>query len=125
MKTTRLLVSLLAAASAAFLAACESDYDDSDHNPPAGMGAIVIENNTYNDIEVFLDGVRVKNVSDDDDRAYDLAPGEYRVFLNEDDGRREWSHRVDVLENRNTVLYVSNDAFDFDDYSVIIDHQDP
>lgn len=125
MKTNRLLALVLAPVLAAlFLTACE-EYDESDHEPPDGQGAIVIKNHTYDDIEVFIDGIRAKDVNDDSNRAYNLAPGEYRIVLNEDDGPRDWSHRVDVLENRNTILNVSDEPFDHDGYSVTIDYDKP
>ena len=87
---------------------CEDD-EDIDHDPPAGMGSIVVDNRTYNDINVFIDGIQTNRTSDKDWRAYDLAPGVYRVVLDEDDGDRNFRGDVDVLENQLTIMDVEAD----------------
>jgi len=88
-------------------AGCEwNDRDDFDHTPPAGQGAVVVDNRTFTDIEVFLNGARVGRVGDYDWRAFDRAPGVCRLVLNEDDGRRYYSDDVDIIANRRTIVEV-------------------
>lgn len=109
---------LAAAMAALFLTAgCETD-DEFDHTPPAGQGSIVIDNFTYTDIEFFVNGVRRDVVNEDDDQAFDFAPGVYRVVLNDEDGDRSWAGDVDVLQDRLTVLRVRISTGSFDDYVV-------
>ena len=103
-----------------FTSGCEWDDDDEfDHNPPAGQGSIVIDNFTYSDIEFFVNGVLVGKINDDDDRAFDFAPGVYRVVLNDEDDQRNWAADVDVLEGRLTILTVRIDSSGFYDYDVV------
>ncbi len=105
-------------ASLFFTPGCEWDDDDFDHNPPAGHGSIIIDNYTYSDIELFVDGLLAGKINNDDDRAFDLAPGVYRVLLNDEDDQRNWAGDVDVLEGRLTILTVRIDSTDFNDYDV-------
>jgi hypothetical protein len=100
-----------------FTPGCESD-DDFDHDPPAGMGSIIIDNFTYTDIEFFLDGILQETVKSDHDKTFDLTPGVYRVVLNDKDGDRNWADDVDVLEGRLTVLTVKIDTGYIDGYDV-------
>jgi len=105
-------------AAALFTTGCEWDDEEYDHNPPAGQGSLIVDNYTSTDIEVFVDGVRLGEARNDRDRAFDLAPGVYRLVLNDEDDRRNWAGDVDVLEGRLTILTVRIDASDFDDYDV-------
>lgn len=113
-----------ALAVAAFLAlfplGCEYDDDDFDHDPPAGLGTLYVDNNTGDDLDVFVDGAEMQGVGDYDERFYDLAPGVRRVVLDEDDGDRSFADDVDVLEGRRTIIDVSRDSDDFDRYDVVI-----
>lgn len=110
---------LVAAAALTLAAGCE-DEDDNDHEPPPGQGSIIIYNNTPDDIAVYIDDVRVEDVGDDDDRAYDLQPGVHRVVLDQRGGDRTFRDDVDVLEGRRTIMDVTFDAFDSFDYDVAI-----
>lgn len=105
---------------------CDWEDDDyTDHEPPAGKGSIVVDNNTADDIKVYIEGVRVADVNDFDDRAYDLNPGVYRVVLDQDGGDRTFRDDVDVIEGRLTILDVSIDLFDPDDYDVEVFFRTP
>ena len=114
---------LLLAAGLAFSAGC--DWDDSDdnedYNPPDGEGALRVDNNTGDDIRVYVDGEELGTVGDYSDRVFNREPGVYRVVLDQKNGDRDFRDEVDVVENRLTVLDVSydNDPFD-DDYDVEI-----
>lgn len=111
-------VLVLAVAPLLVGAGCEwDDDDDDDFEPAEGKGAIVVDNNSADDIAVFIDGLRVSNVDDFTDEAYELEPGVYRIVLDQRDGDRSYRDDVDVLENRRTVLDVSAPTFD-DDYDV-------
>jgi hypothetical protein len=96
---------------------CDYDEDDNDHEPPAGQGSLIIYNRTPDDIAVFVDDVRLEDVGDDNDRAYDLAPGVHRVILDQRGGDRTFRDDIDILEGRRTIMDVAidpNDAFDYD-----------
>lgn len=94
-------------------AGCEMD-DDPDHVPPAGFGALFLENNTSEDIRVYIDGADKGEVSDYSDRPFDLRPGTYRLILDQEDTRRSWRGDIDVIENRLTILDVTDDYNDLD-----------
>ena len=97
---------LLAAAAligSVTLAGCDDD-DDIDHDPPAGQGSIVVDNDGYRDLHVYIDGVYQGEVRDGHRTAYDRAPGVYRVVLDESGSDRGYSADVDVLAGRLTVL---------------------
>ena len=102
-------------------AGCEEDDDYKDHDIPAGKGSLVVQNRTADDIDVFVDGALVSRVDDDDEGAFDLAPGFRRVVLVEKDGDRDWRRDVDILDQRFTVLRVTFDLSDNDTYDVNID----
>jgi len=99
------------------LGAC--DNDDWNHTPPPGMGSIIVDNRTADDVNVYLDGYYTNGVSDFDYEAYDLAPGIHRVVLDESHGSRNWWGDVDVLQGKLTVLEV-NDGYYSSDYDVRI-----
>jgi len=94
---------------------------DDDHTPPAGMGSILVRNNTGDDIYVYLDGTLASNRADyASTTAYDLKPGSYRVALTERRGWRSWSGFVDVLEGRLTFMDVTLDLQNTYAYDVVI-----
>ena len=97
---------------------CETDEDEFDHKPPAGQGSIIVDNYTYTDIEFYVNGLLTGKINDDKDEAFDLAPGVYRIVLNDEDDQRNWAGDVDVLEGQLTILSVTIDATDFNDYAV-------
>ncbi len=108
----RQFLSISLAASLLLLAGC--DDDDYDHSPPAGQGSIVIDNNGHEDIHVYIDGVYLDKVRDGHWRAFDRAPGVYRVVLDESGSDRLYRDDVDVLAGQLTVLYVTPSVFDND-----------
>jgi len=112
----RLPVLLMVITSIILPAGCETD-DDPDHVPPDGLGALFIVNHTFEDIRVYIDGADKGEVSDDSDRPLDLRPGTYRLVLDQEDTRRSWRGDIDVIENRLTVLDVTDD---YDDLDVVI-----
>ena len=107
----------------ALAAGCdEGDYLD--HNPPAGQGSLVIVNNTDDDIDVFLDGMQVMDVDNWDDSTLDLDPGARRLVLDQDDGPRSESEDIDILDGRLTIVRVSLDALNFNDYHIDVEYED-
>ncbi|NCC52495.1 MAG: hypothetical protein EOM20_14935 [Spartobacteria bacterium] len=101
----RTLVCLVVCAGAILLTSgCEDDDDDYDHDPPAGMGALIVDNKTDNDMAVYIDGIEQVKTDEDHWRAYDLFPGEYRVVLREKGGDRSSSFDADILEGRQTIV---------------------
>ena len=108
----RLAAFALAAALAAGFA-CGCDDDEHDHDLPAGMGAICVDNETGNRLRIYVDGAEVESVSAWKQRYFDLNPGLYRVVLDDDDAQRTWGGDVDVLEGRLTVIEArAGGAFD-------------
>jgi hypothetical protein len=104
----------------ATLSGCDWGRDE-DHTPPAGMGSIMLRNNTGADIDVYLDGVGASHRADRGTTTpYDLKPGTYRVSLAEHDGYRSYSGFVDVLQGRLTFMDVTLDLHDRFAYDVVI-----
>lgn len=111
----------LAAVAAALLGlpACEED-DKFDHDPPAGQGTLYVDNETADDLDVYIDGAKTNSVDDGDTRYYDLAPGVHRVVLDDDNGDRNFRDDVDVLQGQRTILEVRTDWNDSDAYDVFV-----
>ncbi len=86
------------------LAACDRDWD---HTPPDGQGALIVDNRTADDLDVYLDGRATNRVDDFDHEVFDVAPGVARVVLDEAHGSRAWRGDVDVIEGKLTVLEVT------------------
>jgi hypothetical protein len=102
------------------MSGCDADEeDDYDYVPPAGQGAMIVDNNTDNDIEVFVDGQSRGKVGDDSDRPFDVSPGVHRVVLDEKGGDRVYRDDIDILNGRLTVLDVDSD-FDYVEYDVLV-----
>lgn len=107
------------------VAGCDDSSDnDFDHTAPAGQGALIVDNRTYDDINVYVDGIRVGKVGDYDDRAFDLNPGTHRVVLDQEDGGRNAADDIDILEGRLTVLQVESEGTFSDDYRLSVDYRD-
>ena len=111
----------LAATVTCWGAGCDDDEDDYDHDVPAGQGTLVVDNNTPDRVRVFIAGAQVQSVGKGDERYYDLDPGLYRVALDGEDTDRFWTGEADVLQGRLTILKVSDDLGDFDDFDVDVD----
>ena len=99
------------------------DEEDFDHVPAVGMGTMVIDNDTSDDIEIFVDGALVGDVDDYDDRYVDMLPGVYRVVLADEDGARSFRDEIDILANRLTILHVDTGSL-WGEYSVWVEFQD-
>ncbi len=116
----------VAACGLALLAAagCEDDEDYRDHVPAAGQGSLIVDNNTMQDLDLFLDGALNREVGDGKEAIVDLAPGEYRVVLDSQDSNRSFAGDVDVLEGRLTILHVSIRLGAPDALNVTIEYED-
>jgi hypothetical protein len=104
-------------------AGCDDLDDELDHTPAAGLGALIVENNTGSDINLYLDGLSRGQVDADDSLAIDLNPGTYRVVLDEDDGDRQYGADVDILEGRLTVMRVYIQSGSYSEYRVNTEFQ--
>lgn len=93
--------------SIALLCGCEDD-DNINHTPPAGMGALGIDNRTSSDIDIYIDGTKSSSVNDWHVRVLDLEPGVYRLVLNDEDGYRNYSDDIDILADKVTELTVTD-----------------
>jgi hypothetical protein len=99
---------------------CDDD-DDFDHVPAEGMGALVIDNDTFDDLDIFVDGAQIGHVTDGHDGFFDMAPGLYRIVLTDEDGDRSYRNELDVLVGRLTVMYVDEPLSAFaDEYRVVV-----
>jgi len=92
------------AAGILLLAGC--DNDDYKHDPSPGQGSIIVDNRSWDVIHVYISGYYTNDVGDYDYEAYDRDPGVYRVVLDQKGGSRSYSHDVDVIEGKRTVLKV-------------------
>ena len=106
-----------------WVAGCDdpSDNTDFDYVPPSGHGAIIVDNLSPTDVNVFVDGSSVGRVGDDHDEHFDLTPGSHRVVLDQEDGGRSWGGDVDVLDGRLTILRVTLDTGDQHGYKVKVE----
>ena len=102
------LAAVLSAGTIFFAAGCEDDHEYS--RPPVGFGRLVLENYTAEDIRPYVDGVARELVENGHDRAYDLAPGQHRVVLDQKGGTHLATvFEVDALENRVVIAEVRED----------------
>lgn len=104
-------------------AGCETEDEDYDHVPSPGNGSLIIDNDSDSDMALFLDGSYTSSINDGETRIIDIAPGLYRIVLDENDGNRSYRSDIDILENRLTILNVSKDLSDGYSYSVTIAFQ--
>ena len=102
------------AAMSMLLTGC--DDDGFNHDPPPGQGSIIVDNRTPDVIHVYIDETYANDVGDYDYEAYDRDPGLYRVVLGQKSGTRSYSHDVDVIEGKLTVLRVSLDEASWEYY---------
>lgn len=110
-----------ALAALAALSGCDAtDEEDYDYTPPAGKGALIVDNKTSSDIDVYIDGVLQGQAGDDADTHFDLAPGEHRLVLDEEDGNRDFAADIDILEGRLTIVRVTYDVTDSSDFDATI-----
>jgi hypothetical protein len=113
-----------AAASLLLVAGCEDDSDDFEHTPAAGLGALVIHNETTDDMTVFIDGGGTNEVEAWESAAYDLSPGLHRVVLDQENGDRTYRDDVDILLGRLTELKVRYRPDDLDHYEGTVTFED-
>ena len=125
MKSGVIRAGFMGAVAAVLIWLCGCDWKDEnhrrhdiDHVPPAGQGSLVIDNLTDTDADVFVDGTARGRAGDDSVRTIDLAPGLYRVVLDEVDGHRAYRADIDVLDGKLSVLEVRTESGDFDSYKV-------
>ena len=115
-KRSRWLAAGAGAVLALWMAGCEDDRFD--HDPPAGQGAVIVDNYTGDKVRVYIDGEERESLKAGKHRAYDLEPGICRVVLDGDEAWRSWTGDVDVLDGRLTVLEVTTAAWAPGSYDV-------
>ena len=100
---------------------CEDRGNNRDYHydPPDGEGVLVVDNQALDDVEVYVDGDQVADVRNGHHEGVNLNPGEYPVVLVHHHGDRQWADYVDILEDRQTILWVA-DGGNSDSYNVSI-----
>lgn len=97
----------MALAAALVVAGCEWEDDPTDHDVPPGKGLIVVDNNTVDNIAVYIDGAKRGTTDAFSNDAYSVAPGLHRVILDQRGGSRSWRDDVDAVEGKRTILGVT------------------
>lgn len=105
------------------LSGCEDAEDDFDMTLEDGKGALIVQNLSGSDFNVFVEGVRIGEVDSNDHLATELDPGVVRVFLCEQDGdHRGYGEDLDILEGRRTIVRIQRDDDDWNDYDITIEY---
>ena len=117
--TGRLALVLATACLGLMAAGCDDGRPDVD-NPPAGMGRLVIDNRSPEDIHAYFDGEPMGEIRDGKYRTFDLPPGELRVTLDQSHSDRMASRDVDILRDRIMVMQVEDDYYRWDRLDVFI-----
>jgi len=108
------------AAGIVLLAGC--DDGNYKHDCPPGQGSIIVDNHSTEVIHVYINGYYTNDVGDFDYEAYDREPGVYRLVLDQKSGNRSYSHDVDVIDGKRTVLKVYVDELYWEyDISIFYD----
>jgi len=94
-------------------AGCEDNNDnDFNHDPPAGQGSLIVDNQTPDDFKLYVDGIREQDVRDGHWEAVDLTPGVRRaVLVDEDANDRSYANDVDILEGQQTIIRVTGNTY--------------
>ncbi len=100
---------------------CDDVDDEFDFVPSAGHGALIVENNTASDVDLYINGQSRGEVDSDSYLPVDLMPGVYRVVLDEQDGDRQYGVDVDILNGRLTVLRAYIDSGSYTEYRVRVE----
>ena len=109
-------VGLIAAA-----AGCEDWDKDFHHTPPPGMGSLIVDNRTSDEVNVIVDGADKGRVDSYDDKTCDLAPGLHRVMFDQHHGDRDGVFDFTTATGRVTILHLEVADSDWDDYSASFD----
>lgn len=114
-------LSVVIAALMLVLTGCE---DDDPYSPPAGMGALLVDNRTAADLQLFVNGEAYPTVENGDDSVWDLDPFLYRIVLNDENDQRNYSADLDILADRVTELRVYSSLTDFNGFDVEVRYLD-
>ena len=117
---TRLALSVALALTALFAAGCDDSEGNYAHTPPPGQGSLIVDNNGWLNVSVFIDGVDYGDVRDGQWKAFDLEPGDYRVVLDEPNGDRSFRTDIDILQDRQTIMDNTGPGPGRDDLAVIV-----
>ncbi len=104
----------------AVVVGCE-DYDDDKSTrggrtylPAAGMGAILVENDSFSDWNVDIDSVQVGRVASGSFLVRDATPGRHLIHLDVHQGSEVEDRAIDVEEGLLSVVRIDGDSFDYD-----------
>ncbi len=100
-------------------AGCDDGRPDVD-DPPEGMGRLVVDNRSPEDLHAYFDGEPAGEIRDGKYRTFDLPPGEVRVTLDQSHSDRMASRDVDILRDRIVVMEVEDDVYRWDRLDVFI-----
>jgi hypothetical protein len=88
---------------------------------PEGKGTLVLDNLTADTVNVFVGGVQTSIVEAVSESVVYLAPGLYRVVLDQENGARNYRDDVDVLLGRQTILHIDYNLTNANLYSVTME----
>lgn len=111
----------LAAGLCVVVAGCEDWDKDFHHTPPPGMGSLIVDNRTEDEVNVIVDGAEKGRVDSYDDKTCDLAPGLHRVMFDQHHGGRDGLFDFTTATGRVTILHLDISDSDWDDYSASFD----
>ncbi|MDA3797537.1 MAG: hypothetical protein PF692_00445 [Kiritimatiellae bacterium] len=87
---------------------CEGASDGyEDHVPAEGMGSLVAYNRTATEFSVYVAGYYMGNVTSWEYEVQDYDPGTYTVVILQEDGNKNYTADMEILEGVLTVLEVS------------------
>lgn len=114
---------LLAVLVAFVFAGCDDGHDDFDVDPAPGYGAMIVDNNSGSDFDVYGDGHYLGEVESGDHLSQEFTPGVVRVFLRQRGGdHRGYGDDLDILEGRRTILRIYRSQFAWDDFRVSVEY---
>jgi len=114
---------VIVAAAFVLAAGCNEDDTAFDEPTPEGNGALVVDNRTADSLSIFVGGVHTGRVAAASQTEVVLAPGLYRIVLDQDDGPRSFRDDVDVLLGRRTWLHVDDGATGSVAYAVMMEFE--
>ena len=105
------------------LLGCDENRHDYDDDIPDGYGALVVENNSGSDFDVYVEGYAVGRVDAGDYLEEEYEPGVLGVFLRQRHGdHKGYRDDVDILEGRRSILRIYDEFGDWGDFKITVEY---